>query len=714
MINERCTEILLYIIREEKPIKINELSEEFNLSTRTIRYDIDKIDEFLMSNNQDLLCRDSKMGIHYKINKKRFENLKFEICKRGYNDYIFSTDERVNYILISLFESKKYVVIDKLAEKLKVSRSTVINDLKKVRKWLAEHNLFFEAIPSKGIRIEGKEKDYRSAVLYLLFESMNFNVSAKIIRNMEPEKNIYLNNEFENFFEDLDFNVIKDAVSSAEKQLNRYLSDESFSSLVLHIALAIKRIQVGKDIHMSHNELKSLKFLNEFSVASTIVKLLESEFNLTVPVDEIGYITLHLLSGNESNEGEIQNQKNWIQVQDLSRKIIENAKMKTEFDFTNEDILYEGLLKHLGPAIYRLKNDLPLYNPMLKEIKEQYQSLYNDIETAIKPLQMFVGKKIPDEEIGYITMHFGAACERTKRHAKNSYKVILVCGTGVGTSKLLESRIRNEFSNLIVVDTTSVRHIQNMNLDNIDFVLSTIEMDNLEKPVLTISPMLSLKEIEKINKFCKDQDPKNLADIRISSNLLDELLDVVERNCSIVDKMRLVEEISYCLEKAGFHNTREVEKPMLSELLTENMIKVNVEADNWEEAVRKSGEILVTNECVEAKFVDAMVETVKEMGAYIVIVPGIALPHARPENGVKKMGMSLVKLETPLNFGSKENDPVNVVISLAAIDNHSHLKALATLVNLFNDEERVEILKSAQTIEEILPLLKDLNGENGK
>jgi len=708
LINERCAEILYHIINEQRPVKINELSKKFKLSSRTIRYDLDKIDDFLLVNDLSLLERDSKSGVLYNVNEDHIEKLRMLISNKEFNEYIVNPDERINYILISMFGSNCFVVIDKLAEDIEVSRSTIINDLKKVREWLKKHKLRLEAIPSKGIKVVGNEKDYRSAVLYLLLESLNFNISTDAVRKVDIVSKNKLDESFNKIFENLDIDVVKETVGTAEKQLNRYLSDESYSALVLHIALAIKRIQLGKDIHMSSNELKTLKTSNEFSVASSMVKILQEKFKITFPIDEIGYITLHLLSGKENNiKVEIHKDRNWLQVQTVSRKIIENAGNKMGVDLVNDDVLYEGLLKHLGPTIYRLKNNLPLYNPMLKEIKENYSFIFNSVESSIEPLETLLSMKIPDEELGYITIHFGAAYERKKYTHKNVYKVILVCSTGVGTSKLLESRLNSEFNNFKIIDTVSSHQIKLINLESIDLILSTMPFKYLSKPVLNVSPMLVDKDINKINKFCKETLPINEKESKQQSSLLDEILLTVENNCSINSRTKLIHELSNCLENAGLLDIKEVYQPMLSELLTENTIKVNVEASDWEEAVRKGGQLLVRNGSVEPRFVDAMIATVKEMGPYIVIVPGIALPHARPTDGVIKMGMSLIKLATPVNFGSEDNDPVSVVISLGAIDNHSHMKALSTLVNLFNNDEKIEILKNANSLEEILPLLKE-------
>ncbi|WP_051624245.1 BglG family transcription antiterminator [Clostridium akagii] len=707
MINERCAKILYHIINEQEPIKLIELSEMFKVSMRTIRYDIEKIDEFLLSNDLTPIGKNSNLGISYMVNKEHIKKLKVLICNKKFNEYILNSDERVSYILLSMFESNEYVVIDTLAESIKVSRSTIINDLKKVRKWLKDHKLKMQAIPSKGIKIIGNEKYYRSAILYLLFESLKF-IGTDSISKTETINPKMLNEKFNNIFDDLDIEVIKETVGIAEKQLNKYLLDESYSSLVLHIALAIKRIQFGKDIHMSSNELKILKVSNEFSVASVMVKTLEEKFNINFPIDEVGYITLHLLSGKEnSKKSEIHKDVNWVQIEALSSKIIENVGKQMGVDFGDNDEIYEGLLKHLIPTIYRLKNNLPLYNPMLNEIKEQYSLMFDKVRSSIEPLEKFIGQKIPDEELGYITLHFGAAYERKKNKHKAVYNVILICSTGVGTSKLLESRLNSEFHNFRIIENVSSHQVKFMNLEKIDLILSTIPLEYFYKPILIVSPMLPDKDIEKINKFCRENSPIKGGESYKHIGLLNEIISIVEDNCSIICKEKLINELSKCIKNAGQLDTKEVIQPMLSELLTKDTIRANVYAADWKEAVRQGGALLVDNGCIEPRFIDAMIETVIEMGPYIVIVPGIALPHARPSEGVIKLGMSLIKLSVPVNFGSEDNDPVSVVICLGAIDNYSHSKALSTLVDLFNDEEKVEMLKNANSVEEILPLLKD-------
>lgn len=147
----------------------------------------------------------------------------------------------------------------------------------------------------------------------------------------------------------------------------------------------------------------------------------------------------------------------------------------------------------------------------------------------------------------------------------------------------------------------------------------------------------------------------------------------------------------------------------LKDFLTKNAIKVNVEVKDWEEAVKIGGKLLVESGFAEPQYVEAMIETVKEMGPYIVIAPGIAIPHARPEAGAKAVGLSLITLKNPVNFGNKENDPVKILISFVTTDNKQHLDALRQLAEVLSNSELVSKIKEAKDEEELLKLITQLS-----
>lgn len=145
--------------------------------------------------------------------------------------------------------------------------------------------------------------------------------------------------------------------------------------------------------------------------------------------------------------------------------------------------------------------------------------------------------------------------------------------------------------------------------------------------------------------------------------------------------------------------------PKLAEVLTEDTIMVKASVSDWKDAIRKSGELLVRAGAAEPRYTDAMIKFCEEHNAYIVIAPGIAIPHARPEDGMKKVGFSLIILEKPVKFGNPVNDPVDLVIALGAPDNKSHIKALAQLAEILMNKRILKKLRKAKTKKEVLRIV---------
>lgn len=140
----------------------------------------------------------------------------------------------------------------------------------------------------------------------------------------------------------------------------------------------------------------------------------------------------------------------------------------------------------------------------------------------------------------------------------------------------------------------------------------------------------------------------------------------------------------------------------LKDLIRPELVAVDVEAKDWQEAILAAGKLLVDDGAVEECFPDAMIRVAKEFGPYIVVAPGIALPHARPEDGVIKASIAVVRLKNTVNFGNKDNDPVYLLIALAAIDHEQHINGLSQLAGVLGNEDNIEKIKVSKTKEELL------------
>lgn len=147
-------------------------------------------------------------------------------------------------------------------------------------------------------------------------------------------------------------------------------------------------------------------------------------------------------------------------------------------------------------------------------------------------------------------------------------------------------------------------------------------------------------------------------------------------------------------------------RPGLTQLLPGDAIRIGETATDWRAAVRLAGDALVASGATTPPYTEEMVSTVEQLGPYIVIAPGIALAHARPSSAVLRAGISLVTLLEPVAFGHRKNDPVRLVIGLAAVDEESHITALSTLAELLSDGTRRDGLIGAVDAREVARMVR--------
>ncbi|MDN5316827.1 MAG: mannitol operon transcriptional activator [Thermoanaerobacterium sp.] len=698
ILNERCTQILIKLVNSSLPVKITELASSFKVSSRTIRYDLDEIDEFLKYNNLPQLIRKPNVGVKFSESLEDKDKALELLDDVSIYYYALSQKERVNIILSNLIGQKDYTTINALADNLMVSRSTIINDLSKVRKWLYDHGLELKSVPKYGLKVLGDEKKLRKAAIELLTETVDIDRALDIVKSpIYTRINVGMDNEIKKLFENIDLSYIEDCIKTAESELETVFSDAAFTGLVIHIAIAIKRIELGRDIVMPTDELKSLEMTKEFSVASNIAKMLEEHFKVNIPIDEIGYITVHLLGSSVTNKKN-NKEENWLELELMTKKIINNVEKEVNIDLSKDGQLFEGLLEHVRPTIYRLSHGLDLKNPVLDEIKRNYSKLFEIVKRGLRPLEDYAGNRLNDEEVGYFVMHFGAAIERQKASSSGKMDVLVVCGTGIGTAKMLSSRLQSVFD-VNIKGTAAYHQVKEVLKEkHVDLIVSTIPINMEGMKTVIVNPLLTENDIEKLKVFIRNKRPCGIR--------LDDIIKIIERHCNILNRQKLIDELKNFLDLEDVNEERGVAEPLLKDLLTEKTIKLNVEVKDWEEAVRIGGELLEKDGAIEHRYIDAMINSVKEIGPYIVIAPGIAMPHARPEAGAKKIGMSLITLKNPVNFGNKENDPVKIVVCLCAVDHSSHLKALSELVELLGDERFISTLLNSSSQDEIFNYIR--------
>ena len=146
---------------------------------------------------------------------------------------------------------------------------------------------------------------------------------------------------------------------------------------------------------------------------------------------------------------------------------------------------------------------------------------------------------------------------------------------------------------------------------------------------------------------------------------------------------------------------------LLQDLLSEDNVSFRYPAETWEDVIRHGGQLMVDAGFTDPTYTEAMIDVVRDMGPYIVLAPGLAMPHARPEMGAKQVGTALVTLEKPIDFGSPENDPVSVAVFLCAPNKEEHIQLLTDIATLFEDEEFLDAAVNFESIEDVQAFLSE-------
>jgi mannitol/fructose-specific phosphotransferase system IIA component (Ntr-type) len=249
----------------------------------------------------------------------------------------------------------------------------------------------------------------------------------------------------------------------------------------------------------------------------------------------------------------------------------------------------------------------------------------------------------------------------------------------------------------------SISELSETDADTYDIIFSTIPLIS-EKKVYVTKPLMTAYEKNVI--INKVQNDWILPGVTLPN--AEEIIAAIRPYIHYkegVNREKLLEVLNHKFTKLFEH--KEVEKPLLKELITEDTVTVVDHVEDWKAAITLAANPLLRQGKIEEKYIDAMIQKVEENGAFIHIGPFVALPHARPEEGVNEIGMSILKVDEPVNLLDDVAHPIKLFICLAAVDNDTHLKALANLTNILSDEALLDRLVNAINPEAILEVINE-------
>lgn len=653
--NER-EKILLELILSQNPITLQDSAILFGVSERTIRNSLDEIDAFLVTHDLPALVKQTTTSINFssdpEIVRQLLSSEEQEFDENRWLEPSFR--ERLIYYEIALEENR--ITVEQLEGMLQTSRSTIHNDIRKLKRLLKESGISLEFSKKKGFYLSGNEynirRDYMRGIDY--FHTIQFQTK----RVGEETKDI-----------------LKYFIQNLEQLLKKELAYESFFSFQEYLYLSIQRIKKGHEINSTTHA--SINQHNEIEAVKKHLAIIEKYFDITVSDIEIANLITHFESSNFVKDTLVDKGFK-VDLNIIAEEFITKISEAVKVNLSKDDIFLKYLTMHFQSTLLKGRqkdSSLIISKEIITRIKNEYETVFQSVKEVVKQIPALMDLHFDTEEnVGLLTLHVVTGLEQSRKNFEKEMTVLLICHLGIGTSQFLKARINSYFNFKTVIG--SKKELDSLNKEQFELILSTIDLPDLAGKYLRVSPYLTEMNIEQINL---------------------NIEEIMKRK----------------LEKEFERQKEGVRAPMLKDLLDENMIQTEVEAKNWEEGIKKAGELLIKCGAVSPVYVDKMIEAVHEFGPYIVVVPGIALAHASSKDGVNRIALSLVTLKNgDVKFGNKENDPVHTIIAMATIDHNTHLKAITELVSLLNMNDFREALLQSDK-EKILSLIAS-NESNSK
>ncbi|WP_366248919.1 BglG family transcription antiterminator [Terribacillus aidingensis] len=687
---ERTRKLLTRFSSVNSFLTYEDLSKEFSISERTVRNELVLINNYLSEKNYPTIMTARGKGLKLTLSDEEREKLISKIGHDRETDY-YRPDERFLALLLDIVNPSNTTILYEMEKKLQISKSTLDEDMRKLRFYLRDYGISVVSLPKYGVVLQGDERSIRS-MLYGVITSMTDIDNLMSLQNAEAA--VPVSDQLVLSY--LDLEVLKTISKHYDAILEQCGIEINYvyrNQVILFLGIWIRRLQEGNILVKSVNVKNGIKDRPTEPFVDCICK----EFDLDPPLNECDYITLAIESFNPKD---MNNSIDWITAQLLAIQLIEHVEKLTGIPFSQrEEDLYEGLYKHITGLLSRAKNDIQASNPLKETIKESYAEIYQAVTCFKKHIEDYTKKPLSEDEIGFLTVYFSTSASWMKQEQKYVYQAIVLCHHGISTGKLLAANLK-EYFNIEIVAVLSSHELAFIDKLDIDLVFTTIPIDYQKKPLLVLNPILRESDKKEIKAFLL----KNKNKRRIISNNLDATSLMQDILALIIESGGSITKDSYQRVEETFKqhhlkiNTREIQ-PMLQDILKQSNILLNQECGDWKEAIMKVADILVRDSVIEESYITAMIKSVDEFGPYIVVGKHLALAHARPEDGVNKLGISVMTLKDPVYFGNPDNDPVRIVFCLAAVDSYSHLNVMRNLIDLINDEEKVNRLIAVKDID---------------
>ncbi|MFQ3871967.1 BglG family transcription antiterminator [Staphylococcus sp. Mo2-1] len=482
-------------------VTIYDIAQHLAVSSRTIHRELKSIESFINTFNINLE-RVTKKGIQLDADEHAVTSLKNVLSQQNTID--LSQEEQKVIILYALIQAKEPIKQYGLAHEIGVSTQTLTKLLDELDIELDQYQLKLQKKRGEGIHLNGAESKKRELLSQLMVNNLNSTSVYSVIENHFVYQSI---NQSQLAMVDMDkiFQVERILMDHLD-QLPYSLTESSYLTLTVHIVLSIDRMLNGEYVALNNDIYNNVKDSFEHKVAAALALHLEHIYGVQFNQAEVTFITIHLRGAKRKESVEVfKDNKDEARIDQLIHSVAKYSQQ----DFKDWDTLSEGLKLHLIPAINRLNANIETYNPLTEMIKHKYPRLFESVHRGLS--HIWPDFNFPDSEIAFIVLHFGGAIQN---QGSPFYSVLVVCSSGIGTSRLLATRLQQTFSEIQKTTQASVGDLNELDPTQFDAIITTVDLD-ITTPYITVNPLLPDSDINHVVAFLnmqKDVQPSDTLD----------------------------------------------------------------------------------------------------------------------------------------------------------------------------------------------------------
>lgn len=507
------------------------------------------------------------------------------------NNYSLIEDRRMQ--IFKRLINEEHLSYQQLSDEYYVSRSSIAKDIAYLKTLFVKENLLLR-FDNSGTYFQGSESQIQRMLKRFILLTMEHGENLSVLTNVSLFEKI--NAAFRH--------------SITEKQME--IPESYIQSIVVSILLIVERSNQANQLDIEEKRQFGKLFLefDKYPLIYELLKEIEEQEIYHFSSKEVQYLT-YLIVGSGLRFF-MKNESIPFSFRGKVRNLIQKVSEGIQIDLTQDSRLEEDLTIHLYQLFLRIEAQTTVVNPLLDEIKQHYPALYGVVWFSLNDFLKAYHIGISEDEIGFVSIHFQAAVERMRQ----LNKIVFVCPNGVGTSSFISAKIRRILPNVDSIETASVAKLKEMDISAIDFIISTIDLPDVSKPVVRISPMVTNRDMKRI---------------------MNHYIDLIIDNEPIADKVKILQDTRMLIAPKIYFERFETKEQALDFLISQNDFSSENQRTDFQRSV-------LEREALQSTYLDN----------------GFAIPHGNPEL-VSKTTFSVLILDRPVDWG---NQKVDIIVLL--------------------------------------------------